>query len=534
MPRPTRPFLLALAVLLTAVAVELVLVLRLNHGMLVYTLDDAYIHLALGESILRAHYGVNVGEASAPSSSIIWPFIIAPFASSPFGEYVPLLVNIACAVATLALFARIVSAALGHAPRQTMVAAWLLVVLIVCTNLVGLVFTGMEHSLQVLTVVAIAWGLIAECETGRRPGWLFAAIVAAPLVRYENVGVSLAAIVYVFGRGLRAAAATATIAIGLLLAGFSAFLVAQGLGSFPTSVLAKSSVVGTGGTVASIVGNLRVSLDSSRGAYLIVAFTALWGYAAFSDNKRRGWLAATSSLAILAHLAVGRYGYYNRYEIYVWSFCLSVLLYLAGSHLRSALESGGLVSRLKLMGVTGAAVLLVCSGYVRGLRTLPWASNNIYQQQFQMHRFAADFYRQPVAVNDLGYVSYRNENYVLDLWGLASLDALAHRQHSRNAEWMNQLARSKGVGVAMIYDDWFGGVIPAQWIRLGRLHLGGTRVTAAEDVVTFYATGRESYGEAVEAVRRFAAALPREIQFTLDSNSAAQGTDATSQPLRDR
>ncbi|MDX1696293.1 MAG: hypothetical protein R3208_21185, partial [Ketobacteraceae bacterium] len=62
-------------------------------------------------------------------------------------------------------------------------------------------------------------------------------------------------------------------------------------------------------------------------------------------------------------------------------------------------------------------VLFAGAPYVVNLVTVPIASNNIYQQQYQMHRFAVEYYNKPLAVNDLGYVSYNNDNYVLDLWG---------------------------------------------------------------------------------------------------------------------
>src|SRR5581483_7242562 len=62
------------------VGFELVAIMALNHGMLVYTLDDAYIHLALAERILGGTYGINLHEVAAPASSILWPFLLAPFA----------------------------------------------------------------------------------------------------------------------------------------------------------------------------------------------------------------------------------------------------------------------------------------------------------------------------------------------------------------------------------------------------------------------------------------------------------------------
>lgn len=72
-----------------------------------------------------------------------------------------------------------------------------------------------------------------------------------------------------------------------------------------------------------------------------------------------------------------------------------------------------------------------------------------------MHRFAVDYYGKPVAVNDLGYVSFRNDHYVLDLAGLGSLRALACREKGCGPNWMNALAKAHDVDLAMIYPDWF-------------------------------------------------------------------------------
>lgn len=55
------------------------LILNLSNGYFTYTLDDPYIHLALAKNIFSGNYGINLTEPSAPSSSIIWPFILALF-----------------------------------------------------------------------------------------------------------------------------------------------------------------------------------------------------------------------------------------------------------------------------------------------------------------------------------------------------------------------------------------------------------------------------------------------------------------------
>lgn len=57
------------------------------------------------------------------------------------------------------------------------------------TNLIPLIFTGLEHSLQVLCCVAVVAGLFEESDTGRVPAWLWLALVLAPTVRCECLGV---------------------------------------------------------------------------------------------------------------------------------------------------------------------------------------------------------------------------------------------------------------------------------------------------------------------------------------------------------
>src|SRR5476649_158349 len=67
----------------------------------VYSLDDPYIHLALARQIMHGHYGINPGEFAAPSSSILWPFFLVPFAGTGFDEWAPLAINVAALYATM-------------------------------------------------------------------------------------------------------------------------------------------------------------------------------------------------------------------------------------------------------------------------------------------------------------------------------------------------------------------------------------------------------------------------------------------------
>ena len=116
-------------------------------------------------------------------------------------------------------------------------------------------------------------------------------------------------------------------------------------------------------------------------------------------------------------------------------------------------------------------------------------------------------------MNDLGWVSYRIDPrlYVLDLYGLASNEAL--RRKIKDAPWMAEVVRRRGIRLAMIYPWWFAG-IPEHWVPVAALHLSGRRVAPADDKVTFYATEPDAAEEVREALRRFAPTLPLGVRLT--------------------
>ena len=85
-----RPAAVASLVFLLMLVAEIAAIVLLNHGHFAYVIDDPYIHLALSERIAHGHYGLNPDETVAPSSSILWPFLLAPFAWFEWHALVPL------------------------------------------------------------------------------------------------------------------------------------------------------------------------------------------------------------------------------------------------------------------------------------------------------------------------------------------------------------------------------------------------------------------------------------------------------------
>jgi hypothetical protein len=373
----------------------------------------------------------------------------------------------------------------------------------------------MEHSLQQLIIVAIVWGLVIEVEEKKVEPWLLVAIIASPLIRYENLAISLAAIAYLLAQKYYKNSIATFLLLALSVVGFSAFLTLLALEPLPSSVLAKSPVAENSGSLSSLMNNLRYSLENPKGVLLCTGLLGYLGYLAFAKQRKKRQLAAVTIFAISMHLIAGQYGWYNRYEIYIWSFLLLMSVYLASGQIASTLADMATkelkISLLKFAALSASFTLLTCLPYIEGLVSLPIASNNIYEQQYQMHRFAVDYYKKPVAVNDLGYVSYKNDNYVLDLLGLASIEALNYRKSRQDSGWMNMLANENKVGLVMAYDHWFKA--PSNWIKVGELYLGKEKITAAKNKVVFYALGNDAYGEIALKLNEFLPTLPEGVKF---------------------
>lgn len=490
--------------------IELLAILALNDGMLVYSLDDAYIHLALAENIARGHYGINLTEPSAPSSSILWPFLLVPYSGTDFHDKWPLILNIAAVMASVGMLQAIVRRALPPGSCPSWLPPLLVIAAATALNLVGLVFTGMEHSLQVLLALAVVRGLVIEAEERRITWYLILSVLVGPLVRYENLALSLGAVCYLGLRGRLWAACGLGIATILPLVAFSQFLLDLGLGWLPSSVLLKTSLAsGDGGVTAVAVVLVRSLLWSpiriSHLLLLAILGLLLWCVCRPEQSKVMRLLAVAGSTWVVAHLAVGKYGWFGRYEVYAMISAAALLLYLYRHQVSF---------RLLRRAPRTAGAALISVPLVLGLPILrvpvltPLAANNIYEQQYQMHRFVTDYAGgATVAVNDLGWVSYRNDGYVLDLWGLGSIEAGARRTENEPG-WMEVLVRRHDARLAMVYDSWFPGQIPFHWVRLGTLRLGNARVTPASSEVAFYATEPAAAAEFAPRLAEWSRTLP--------------------------
>jgi hypothetical protein len=368
--------------------------------------------------------------------------------------------------------------------------------------------TGMEHSFHVWACIVTFQGL-AEAARGRSPTSLqFVALILLPLIRFEGAAFALAAIGSFALLGKRYFAASAGIVIFASLAAYSALMASRGLPLLPSSVLLKSQIAETAydgsKAFAPILQNLVASLISPYGLRLLLLALALaWGTWLLRANRNVRNVCLAALAAAFAHLTFGQYDWFHRYEAYIIALTSLALFYVV-AHLKPTLSAPQW---------TAAKVGVVCligfasTPYVAAALETPLASRSIYEQQYQMSVFAQQLYNRPVAVNDLGLVAYKNQNFVLDLWGLGS-ESVRHAKMAGQygPEEMAALASEHNVGLVMIYDKWFPQGVPATWTKIAVLHTDP--VTAAAGDVAFYRTPVANTEEVDRALASFKSILP--------------------------
>ncbi len=480
-------------------------ILKRNGGQFTYALDDPYIHLALSEGIAHGHYGINAGEPASPASSILWPFLLAIFARFSWQMYVPLALNLLAGVAASILIGAAVARWPGPSAGEPLTTErWRrglsVIGLVFIGNLLGLTYVGMEHTLQVLLAGVGAWGVI-DCLRGRQiPRWVLVCTAIGPSVRYENLAITAAVAMALLGWRQRRRAVALVIASVAPVFAFSLFLHHVGLPWLPTSVLMKGRLAYPGGSLEQRGPTLPQMAASNTFAephrllltVLLITLAVLsWG----ERDRLRRFALGGAALAAGLHLAVGRFHWFHRYEVYAVFFSVLVILHVAHERERGLLG-------WYVLGLLGCSYL-----YIQAFEDVPRSAGDVYREQFQMHRFVTDYYTGNFAVNDLGLASYRRQpdTYVLDLWGLGSEEAA--RQRDKSTAWLDTVTRAHNVDLVMDYALWFSPP-PPSWRLLGEVCLNELPVALGDPCVNYYATNPETAGDLQQDFDQFALTIP--------------------------
>lgn len=502
-------FYFASAIFTGIFILHFILILILNNEQFTYAIDDPYIHLSLAENIAEGHYGININEPSSPSSSIIFPFILTAFTFFMDAEFIPLILNFFFAIGFIFVAVKILQLLFpGSSKKEFLLRlSILLIVLIPAANLFGLVYTGMEHVLQLLLAVIIIYMVIKFILKDKISYLIIIPLVLLPLVRYEGLAVTVPVLLYLFYFKKWKIPLIASVISALVLLLFTLFLTNLDLSPLPASILVKSGSVSGSSILTTVFANFKTNLREPFLMLLAIQIPLFISYAVLTKNVLKYKLfAPVIASSILLHLLFGSSVWFYRYEIYIWLVSILSLTFLFNSYILkfvSNLSTGKIILVLFLF----STIIFYRNYHITF--AVPFASNNIYLQQFQMRKLLTEYYKQPVAVNDIGYVSYKNDIYILDLWGLSNYKASEKRF---TANGLSEMVSDNDINLVMVYKKEFG-QIPGDWIELGVLELEVDRVSAASENVNFFVTDPVHLSEIRNKTKEWEKTLPKGVKF---------------------
>lgn len=501
-------FIVPSLVLLICILFEWSSILSYNQGIFSYTLDDPYIHLSLAQHIRTGEYSFTQDEHSSPSSSILWPFILTPFSNYSWFELTPLFLNTLCSLFILWVFISL-CLQIENVSKFKWSNLILFCLLIPTLNLLGSIFIGMEHALQMLLSVLLVYGLISESREGGFPLWLSVVIVVGPLLRYENLALSIPSLIFLYYRGYRYRAICTFSLLFLLLGSFSLFLIHIGEPPLASSILTKLSMSFSNSFGNRMLAHIKLNLMQQQFYIFICFLFGFIGLIVFSKiTTVQKQLLITISSSIIFQLVFGTFNWFNRYELYLYAAIWLLVLYLYFSY-------SELLKQFLVYPYLIIALIFTSLPYIATQMSLPKAANNIFTQQYQMRKFVLDWVKSPVAVNDIGWVSFNNPYYVLDLWGLGNYQLYKKRYSQTSSQWMIQPVAKSHIKLVMIYNSWFLEP-PKTWKLLGCLFLKGAVAAPIEKKVSFYSTDRKYFSELKEKLILFKNELPKEADFNFD------------------
>ncbi len=536
--RAWSPLLLGLAVYALCVYCTTQSAMKQTGGRLIYTLDDAYIHLAIVKNLVHhGVWGVTPYEFTAASSSPLWVVLLA-LVSLVVGvrEQLPYLVNLLMGGALLL--------AAYLTLRRMRLPLWyqtsILLLLVVATPLAPLVLSGMEHLFHttlLLLFVACLLPALAGAATPLRTRASQGVLLLAPLLvlaRFESLFfLGIVSVLLLLRQRRRLAGALAILTLApLLLTG----VVQRAHGGYwlPNSLLNKSPIIyDVPSRVVGLLLNHAIAQFSACPEVTWVLVATLLVLMAGVLRRRAPWspgqlVALCYILTTLLHMTFARVGWFYRYEAYLVVFGI-VILAMEGYALfgparresgrRSVQTATGAMDYSALVcGLCGLCLLPLGQRALRAHENTPRSARHIYLQQYQMGRFISTYYRQRgVFVNDIGAICYLTDVHLLDYLGLGTTAMLtASLRHQPLAPVVGALAQQREVKIAIFYESVVLQNHPATWVRLGSLQMNAQDCYWNSPVVAIYATTPAEVRPMLAHLQAFASRLPAGARFVLE------------------
>lgn len=450
----------------------------------IYPLDDVYIHLALSRNFAQLGvWSVNTSGFDSASSSILYTLLLAFFIKI-FGdwEYYPLLINISFGIATVYAVFRYFRDFYGKKEMW-----WIIGLLLPYSMLYLMVLYGMEHTMHLFLMVMAIYFIKKNTDSNFPKKdfiILLVIIFLQSMIRYESMFFTVA---LSFALALRTNfwKALLVLSVGFLpIIIFGIISEKQGGFFFPNSVMIKGSYPNSNQFIKNcwtIVKN-GIFLNTSFYKCLFFPYLIFLIYLVEKYKNKTISVFFRNEVAIITIAATGimhsLFAFLKyRYENYIMIGTLLLLIPIIVDFVKNFKGSKYHLSFISIIKITSILAIVLVSMYrlVYHHIGLQYASKGINEQQIEMSRFLATYYKnEKVVANDIGAVAYYSHVQLFDMVGLGSTNMtrlrVANKKNKKEVyinnskKYITEYTKKNHYKIAIIYPEWFPGSPPKNWI----------------------------------------------------------------------
>jgi len=498
-----------------------------THGHFGYSLDDTYIHMAIAKHFANdGSWGVVQNIFSSSTSSPLWTLLIAiTYNYKIFGvnDWTPFLLSLLVGSLIIYYGYRIL--------RDNTNSLRLLLLLILISLIVPLpimTLMGMEHTLQCLLTLLLLYfsaNYVSNINFNLF-GYTILIILAnlTTVTRYEGVFIVFAVTLLLFlnKRFWEGFIFSALSFFAVTIYGFIS--IANGWYFLPNSVLLKGNTLSlTLEGIMSFFGKMLHNFSASPHVVsLLVANLILYLWLKSILNEKEKLLIVLSTITTFAHMTFASVGWFFRYEAYLVLILSFVLVDMLNKYMfpqifqmknkKNSNSNDKLYNYSIVISLTFLFIIPLALRTGLAFKQYPLAVTNIYEQQYQMGMFLQKYYPEKcVAANDIGAINYLANICMIDLYGIANMDVTKYRLgNSYTKNVIHQLITNNNVQVVVIYNSWFEGQIPDDWIEVGKWKISNN-VVCGSDEVSFYAPSNLEKEYLISSLADFSQRLPSAV-----------------------
>lgn len=485
----------------------------------IYTIDDAYIHLAVAKNFaLHKVWGMTQYAFSSSSSSPMFTFILSVLIFI-FGNHalIPLIFNLTIAFFVIYFLNKYYSQYFSQ--NKSVVIAILFTLFFAVFHFQ--VLLGMEHVLQIFLFVVNVYcfqkWLATDLKKSQSAYWFYFTIVLLGLVRFESM-FYYASLAFVFACLKNFKNALLVLICGFVpIVIFGYFNYLQCGYFFPYSVVVKGASFDFSGDIFQqlkqvLFKNLIFNITFYKVSLFLVLIAGVFLYRdyrskiSFQRLVLNNLLLIVFSLTLLLNAFFGDFRGGFRYEAYLYvAFAMVIIprIRYFFSNPISEFKKDRIIGFLILCNFFMVIYKCVFSHFV-----LLDGSKNIYEQQIQSAKFLKKYYNMSkVVANDIGAICYFSDIHLLDIAGLGSKEMIAFNTNGKTFDqkfknFITSYTNENNYELAIVYEEWFGGHVPKNWKKVAVLKIDHN-IVAALDHVVIYSIDLNNEKQLKENIRNF-------------------------------